>query len=246
MFQTVSDFYASRPELGSSFRLHVGCGSKYRKGWCNIDAYPGVDSDTHRGSLPVSPDIWADIMNLPADDQSVDVIFSQHVVEHFYRHSAIQLFREFLRVLRPGGIVITEMPDLARILLLLRLLPVLPQYPKSMGANRDMIRSQLYGAAWEANDAGYPYHKYVWERGEFCEALEGLGYRILLQTGATLSHVPFRDMAVICQKPEQPGHEINGSTVHSAVLEYGTSRQRFERQMSSLGRLVGAALSRPT
>lgn len=245
MFQTVSDFYASRPDLGRSFKLHVGCGSKYRQGWCNIDAYPEVESDTHRGTLPVAPDIWADIMNLPAEDESVDTIFSQHVVEHFYRHSAIRLFQEFWRALRPGGVVITEMPDLSRILLLLRLLPVLPQYPRSMGANRDMIKAQLYGAAWEANDAGYPYHKYVWERREFCEVLKGLGYRILLQTGATLSHVPFRDMAVICQKPERAGNEASNSSVHDAILQYGTHRQRLKRQISSFARLVGAGFSGP-
>ena len=64
-----------------------------------------------------------------------------------------------------------------------------------------MITAQLYGASWEKNSQHYPYHKYVWGRKEFCKELEKIGFKIILSTGATKSHVPYRDMALICQKP---------------------------------------------
>ena len=220
-----------------------GCGSNYLDGWCNIDGFPAEDTDTHRGNQPIAPDLWADIMNIPAKDNSVDIIMTQHVVEHFYRHQAIQLFREFRRILKPGGIVITEMPDLSRIILLFRAMPFAPRYNKSMGANRDMIKSQLYGASWEENESGYPYHKYVWERAEFCEMLDKLGYNILLQSGATHSHVPFRDMVVISQKTPEIDNPWLDRLVVSHVSSYGSFRQRVVAQVKSLARLTRMALS---
>ena len=42
-------------------KLHIGCGSKYWHSWCNIDANPFEDSDTHRGKISIQPDLWADI-----------------------------------------------------------------------------------------------------------------------------------------------------------------------------------------
>jgi len=242
MFSSVEDFYKKRQGSKGAIKLHLGCGSKYLDGWCNIDAHPPRDTDTHRGALSKTPDIWCDIKKLPAANESVDVIYTAHVIEHFHRHSAIELFTEFWRVLRPNGVIITEMPDLARIIFLLKFLPAQPNYPAAMRANRDMIKAQLYGAAWEANDDGYPYHKYVWERAEFCDMLSQIGFRILLQTGATQSHVPFRDMAVIGLKPllARPN---NSSVIDHAelVAGYGTRWERAKKQIKSIYTLIRLA-----
>lgn len=220
-------------------KLHLGCGSNYLKGWCNIDAYQPVDSDTHRGTFHIAPDIWSDIMSVPARDNTVDVIMTQHVVEHFYRHQVISLLKEFFRILKPGGTLVTEMPDLSRILMLLRFLPFRPNYPIEMNANRDMILAQLYGASWEANDQGYPYHKYLWKRDEFCLILNQIGYNIVLATGATCSHVPYRDMAIICQKPIDGNSPTILSTNTIEMLKgYGSPLSRFIKQLKSLSRLA--------
>jgi SAM-dependent methyltransferase len=221
-------------------KLHLGCGSRYLEGWCNIDGYKLSATDTHRGTLKAEPDIWCDIKNLPASDQSVDIILTQHVVEHFYRHQAIHLFNEFWRVLKPGGVIITEMPDLGRILFLLSILPKKPFYPASMGANRDMIKSQLYGAAWEENDLGYQCHKYVWERREFEEVLRKMGFDLILSSGSTKSHVPFRDMVVIARKASDSlgPTGYSSSEVRDIVNSYGTHHVRMIKQMRSLVNLV--------
>jgi hypothetical protein len=237
MYTNISDW--AKENETDTIKLHLGSGSKYLHGWCNIDAYPSQGTDTHRGSMQTPPDIWANIEALPADVSSVDIIMTQHVVEHFYRHSTIKLFKEFWRVLKPNGVVITEMPDLNRILLLLRLMPMRPQYPSAMKANRDMIKAQLYGASWEANDEGYPYHKYVWERSEFCQMLSEIGFNILLQTGATQSHIPFRDMAVVCVKPSAAASDGKSEINHAEILApYGTRAFRTKKQLKSLRTLM--------
>ena len=107
-------------------RLHIGCGSKYWDQWCNIDAYPYNSSDTHRGNMKNKPDIWADLKNLSHSNNIVDTICTQHVLEHFYRHEVISIFKNFYNLLKPGGVIITEMPDLNGVLNLIKILPFKP------------------------------------------------------------------------------------------------------------------------
>jgi hypothetical protein len=237
MYASIDEWQKS---TGSSKKLlHLGCGSKYWQGWCNIDGYPPEDTDTHRGTLgtEMAPDLWSDIRTIPVDDGMVDGIASHHVLEHFYKHQVEELASYFYQLLKPGGFLVTEMPDLMRIIFLLSWLPVKPRYSKSMNANRDIILSQLYGASWEANDKGYPYHKYVWQRGEFCAMLRKVGYHIVLETGATLSHVPFRDMAIIAQKPmllEQKENIKDASDIMVVLNQYGNKQARTVKQLKSI------------
>ena len=129
-------------------KLHLGCGSKYWKTWCNIDANPIEDSDTHRGFMEEKPDLWADIQKLSCKRDSIDVICSHHVLEHFYRYEVIEMLKNFYEILKPGGILVTEMPNLNGILKLLFWMPIKPSYIEDY-KNRDIIKSQLYGASWE-------------------------------------------------------------------------------------------------
>ena len=218
-------------------RLHIGCGSKYWDQWCNIDAYPYNSSDTHRGNMKNKPDIWADLKNLSNSNNIVDTICTQHVLEHFYRHEVISIFKNFYNLLKPGGVIITEMPDLNGVLNLIKILPFKPYYQDKHIKNRDIVTSQLYGASWESNSRDYPYHKYVWERDEFCSKLEEIGFQIVLSTGATKSHVPFRDMAVICQKPLAPNKKILSKNSKYWKKKYGNFLSRIFIQLKSITKL---------
>lgn len=53
-----------------------------------------------------------DVRRLPVPDQSVDVIHSRHVLEHFERSEAPRLLREWTRILRVGGEVRICVPNL--------------------------------------------------------------------------------------------------------------------------------------
>lgn len=81
-------------------KLHLGCGSKIFEGWINIDMNPKGDFtlDLREG--------------LPFADNSVELIYTEHSLEHFYReHDAPFLLGECLRVLKPGARVRITVPD---------------------------------------------------------------------------------------------------------------------------------------
>lgn len=83
--------------------LHVGCGERHVPGFVHIDIRP----------LP-RLDYVHPIDDLPmfADD-SVDLIYNCHVLEHFGRQETQRPLREWFRILKPGGVLRTAVPDLA-------------------------------------------------------------------------------------------------------------------------------------
>ena len=89
--------------MNDTVRLHLGCGQIYKPGYVNIDL--------HDASVA---DIRADIMMLPFDSKSVDEIVAFHVVEHFDHINCKYLLGELWRVLKSGGEVVIETPDLER------------------------------------------------------------------------------------------------------------------------------------
>jgi SAM-dependent methyltransferase len=63
-----------------------------------------------------NPDIITDIRTLEnVDDESMDAIYASHVIEHCHWHEQPMIFRSILRVLKPTGFAIIEVPDLGAI-----------------------------------------------------------------------------------------------------------------------------------
>ncbi|MEO8714365.1 MAG: methyltransferase domain-containing protein [Acetobacteraceae bacterium] len=82
-------------------RLHLGCGERPLPGWVNIDRVaraPGVVTDI-------------DLTALPYADGSVQEILAEHVLEHLSFAEETRAWPEMVRVLRPGGRLILEVPD---------------------------------------------------------------------------------------------------------------------------------------
>jgi len=88
---------------GSGLHLHLGCGRRRLKGCVNIDVHDSPATD-----------YLADIARLPCADNSVTVIENYHVIEHVPHTRISDVLSEWLRVLRPGGTLIIECPDLDR------------------------------------------------------------------------------------------------------------------------------------
>lgn len=86
-------------------RLNLGCGDKILPGYVNVDV-----AESRAGKRP---DVLCDLHRLtPFEDGSVDEILSVHVVEHFWRWEVLDVLKEWVRVLRPGGKMILECPNL--------------------------------------------------------------------------------------------------------------------------------------
>lgn len=85
--------------------LNLGCGSHYHKDWVNVDI---------RSS---SPDVLSHDLTqkLPFEDNSVNVVYHSHLLEHFPKCNAANFLSECYRLLKPGGILRVVVPDLEMI-----------------------------------------------------------------------------------------------------------------------------------
>ena len=100
--------------MGKRLVLHVGPGHKNNgaklplnlqgQGWSEVR----LDIDPNN-----EPDIVGSILDMKAvSDQSFDVVYSSHNIEHVYEYQVEQVLQEFWRVLKPGGYVLITCPDL--------------------------------------------------------------------------------------------------------------------------------------
>lgn len=108
-------YLSSRYKLPKGSKiLDLGCGrGEFLRGFirCGLNGY-GVDQSFIAKSVcPEAEILQSDLENepLPYDDNSFDVIFSKSVLEHFYYPE--KLVTEIYRVVKPGGLVITMVPD---------------------------------------------------------------------------------------------------------------------------------------
>lgn len=93
-------------------RLHLGCGNHAMDGWANIDGGDGVNFEPPQDPRVLKLDVFAALAALP--DQSVDYIHSEQFFEHFTRQEGFRLMKECHRVLKLGGVMRTQVPDLER------------------------------------------------------------------------------------------------------------------------------------
>jgi len=88
-----------------SLRLNIGCGKVKFAGWINIDIDPDADLviDVRKG--------------LHFKENSIDLIYSEHFLEHLTFEESENLLRECYRCLKVGGVMRTATPDLDYVVL---------------------------------------------------------------------------------------------------------------------------------
>lgn len=86
-------------------KLHLGCGPKYIPGFIHIDAreFPHIDYVSSVDKLDMFK------------DDTVDLIYGSHLLEHFPRHRTLDVLKEWHRVLKPGGTLRIAVPDFEKI-----------------------------------------------------------------------------------------------------------------------------------
>jgi len=92
-------------------RLNLGCGKNVKPGWVNVDRDRQVDESVLSVDLT---GLW------PWDNNSCDMVYSEHLLEHLYRgkdrDDAMFFLLNAHRVLRPGGICRVGVPDAAALI----------------------------------------------------------------------------------------------------------------------------------
>jgi predicted SAM-dependent methyltransferase len=114
-------------------KLNLGCSTHYLSDWVNIDN----DFNARLAKIPklryllfklgILPKRFYEIewekhvknvrirnlrKELPFPNESVDYIFSSHMLEHLYKDDAARLLAECYRVLKKGGLICIVVPDL--------------------------------------------------------------------------------------------------------------------------------------
>lgn len=90
-------------------RVNVCAGRQCLPEYINVD----VAISTHpKAKGP--PDILADMRSIPLPDNCADEVMCIHGIEHVVVWEAKKALREWLRILKPGGQVVIECPDLLK------------------------------------------------------------------------------------------------------------------------------------
>lgn len=136
-------------------KLHLGCGKRdFGKGWLHIDNgnYPHLDYQSEVNDLYF------------CDNESVDLIYASHVLEYYDRSEAVEVLKEWNRVLKPNGILRIAVPNfdmLARLYLIGNILTL------------DNLLGPLYGRM-DMNGIKI-YHKTCYDFESLKETLEKVG-----------------------------------------------------------------------
>ena len=95
-----TDFFSAKSKV-----LHFAPEQAFYKRFRNME---NLDYTTTDLNSPLA-DVKADICDLPFDDNTYDIIFCNHVLEHIPNDEKAML--ELYRVLKPGGMAILQIPQ---------------------------------------------------------------------------------------------------------------------------------------
>jgi predicted SAM-dependent methyltransferase len=133
-------------------------------GWTNVDFYFPAD---------VSLDLR---YGLPIPDDSVQFIYSEHLVEHFSLNDSLRLFSECRRVLAADGVMRVATPDLTEIVRDYRM-----DWRKQDWVNWDEYQ-WIDSGACAVNTAVREWgHLYLWDFEEMDTRLRSLGFQDVLR-----------------------------------------------------------------
>jgi len=117
-------------------------------------------------------------------------IFCAHVIEHFYAVEAQHLLADCFLLLRPGGLMVLEAPDIEKIILTYEVGQINQVIQEIYGDHQWMAK---YGDKW--------MHKWGWTGKRAADAMQAAGFRIRMIGDGISHHKPFRDFRVEGVKP---------------------------------------------
>ncbi len=108
-------------------KLNLGCGSQVVDGWINVDYalgarlmkipfFKALNRKVKLFNLDWNEKIYLHNLtnNFPWDNDSIDVVYSSHTLEHFTKEEGRKFLKESHRVLRKKGIFRIVVPDLQK------------------------------------------------------------------------------------------------------------------------------------
>jgi predicted SAM-dependent methyltransferase len=159
-------------------KLNLGCGNKHLEGFINCDM----------------PDAWHDkepdrVVNLrkplPFGDETADEIVAFHSFEHFYRFEADAILEDWVRVLKPDGLLVLEVPCLDKIIGIFNAC-----IAKGVPPPENLTLGGLYGDLSQRSEA--MAHRWCYSVGELTGMMQANGLEVEMKP--TQTHIAARDM----------------------------------------------------
>lgn len=172
-------------------KLNLGCGDKILEGFINVDVV-----EARAGK---KPDVICDLHQLtPFEDNSADEIMAIHVVEHFWRWEIVDILKEWTRVLKPGGRMVLECPNLLSACQAVLDDPANATLPGQQGQRSMWV---LYGdPTWRDP---LMVHRWGYTPQSLAQVMHEAGLRDLRQEPAQYKLREPRDMRVTGRKPSE-------------------------------------------
>jgi predicted SAM-dependent methyltransferase len=195
-------------------KLHLGCGETYLHGYVNIDLPPSK----HTVMRNVKPDVYADLKEIRFPLESVALVRSHHVFEHFDRPTALVMLIEWYQWLKGDGVVVIETPDFEKA-------------AKRVLSSKCRIQERLVPLRhiFGSHEASWAYHLDGWFKDKFILFLERLGYQDVhfLQ----FSHGSL-DYIIVKARKRRPIFGLEGQA-HAAeqLLSYGLVSAQYEQPL---------------
>ena len=147
-------------------KLNLGCGrdrnNKFPTPWINVD----LDGDC--------ADFYCDIKILPAEwSNKFEEVRVSHVLEHFFMDEFDSILSEWLRVLRPGGLLRIIVPDLDVIIQAL-ITGIDSKNRQSISINETTpILAQIYGVGYQSRSTSSEWrHRFLFNKELIYKLLE--------------------------------------------------------------------------
>jgi len=153
-------------------RLNLACGQMILPDYTNVDLYPGTGVD-----------LACDIRHLPYSENTVDEILLIHAIEHFSLDDAIALLQSLRKLLKNGGKLVIEAPDVYKAVRSGK-----PQMEAIIGIFGDVTELRKGKAAYQ--------HLWGWTGELMRDALTQVGFRSAHLTDGTTHDRPWRDFRI--------------------------------------------------
>jgi len=164
-------------------KINLGCGISKQEGYLNIDIDPKC-----------KPDKVANMTDLDfIKDESVELVETYHIIEHLWPEEVLKFFKEMGRIIKKGGKLIIECPDLDKCFANMKEFPDKPEIGINgiFGNSTRKIINQYYDSYVNA------LHKTGFTKDIFRKYLEENGFKIIRFYDSIKNHgFPERDTGV--------------------------------------------------
>lgn len=139
-------------------KLHLGCGRKYIKGFKHVDLqdFGHIDYRTSVNDLYF------------AKDNSIELIYAAHILEHFGRNEYMNVLKEWFRVLEPNGVLRLSVPSFDAVV----------KYYNEKDDNLELLLGLLVGGQKVGE---YDYHKMIFDKKLLTSILKKIGFKSVIE-----------------------------------------------------------------